>query len=419
MMGRLKLAALAALLIVVPVLLVGCGGAGREATSIDFWGPFGGGDGEAMQRLVDQFNRSQSEVKVRFLVIPWGDYYTKLRISIVAASAPDVAICHASKLAQLAETGNLEDLATLGAEEGLDWRDFSPVPLRAGQYRGRQYAVPLDTHAYVMYYNLDILRRAGVLPRDSDRLSFPRGKDSLLEYLRKIKEQCPEIFPFGAESKGAIPQFWIWYSLYNQFEQAPPYLGEERALFDNQYGLAALELMSQLNRENLWPYGISNSIDLFRNGKTAIMVEGVWALAQLDGQTSFDFRVVPFPRLFERQASWGDSHTLIVPVQKDRRRQMAAMKFIDWLTAHSAAWAGAGHIPARLSVVGSPEFRRLPFRAGYAAAADYVVPMPECADLTVVNDEISRDIGEMLNHGQPPAGVLSKMAEDVDRILQF
>ena len=391
----------------------------KKPVELTFWGPFGGGDGENMKQLVNEFNKVHKDVQVKFLILPWGDYYTKLRISIVAASAPDLAICHASKIAQMAATGNLENLTPLAQEAGLKWNSFSKNPLEAGQYEKVQYGVPIDTHAMVLYYNVDILRKSGILGPNESKLTFPNGAKSFIDYLEIIKKKNPGVFPFGSESKGAIPQFWIWYCFYSQFKDAPPYISATKAEFDNKYGLKALELMKELVDKKLWPYGIANSLDLFKSGKSAMIIEGVWGMSQIEDKKDLNFRIEPLPKLFDRQACWGDSHTIIIPKQKSNERMLASMKFVDWLTKNSALWAKAGHIPARKSVLKTPEFKKLKYRSDYAGAANITLRMPDNEYLTNVNDEIAREIGEMLNNNSSAEKTLKTMTKNVNAVLQF
>ena len=391
----------------------------KQPLALTFWGPFGGGDGENMKKLVKEFNNTHKDIKVKFLIIPWGDYYTKLRISIVAASAPDLAICHGSKIAQLSATGNLEDLAPLAKDIGLNLNSFSKNPLLAGQYHNIQYGIPIDTHAMILYYNVNILRKCGILGANEDKLIFPNGFRSFIKYLEIIKQKDPDIFPFGAESKGAIPEFWIWYCFYTQFTNAPPYITDGKANFDNKYGLKTLEFMRSLAVKKLWPYGISNSLDLFKSGKSAMIIEGVWGMEQIENSKTLNFRVMPIPKLFDKQSCWGDSHTIIIPKQKNHDRMLASMKFIDWLTKNSSLWAKAGHIPARKSVLKTKEFKSLKYRSDYSSAANITKRMPNNEYLTNVNDAISRDIGEMLNNQTSAKKTMKTMTRDVNNILEF
>ena len=386
---------------------------------LNYWVPFQGGDGTFMKNLVDEFNKTHTDIQVRVLNIPWGDYYTKLRTALVAASAPDVAICHGSIIPLMASTGSLEDIKKLSKGKNFPWNDFVKNPLDAANYNDIQYGIPLDTHGMVFYYNVDILRKCGILGPNESKLTFPNGVESFLKYMEIIKKKDPSIFPFGSESNGSAVEYWIWDSLYAQFKNTPDYVSAEKAEFDNRAGIESLKLMKTMVDKKYWPKGIANSGDLFKMHKTAFVIDGVWKMGDFERDKKLNFRVMPIPRLFDKRAAWGDSHTLIIPKQKKKKRMLAALKFIDWLTKNSASWAKAGHIPARKSVVSSEKFTELKYRKDYSALGELVLRIPKTENVSRASGEIARNIGLMMNNGVSVNETMKAMKKDVDRVLKY
>ena len=79
---------------------------------------------------------------------------------------------------------------------------------------GKQYAVPLDTHPIVLYYNKDLLREAGVLGDDGR----PKGMDSREGFtatLQALKDAGVE-FPLGSVTADGNFMFRTIYSLMCQ-----------------------------------------------------------------------------------------------------------------------------------------------------------------------------------------------------------
>ena len=52
--------------------------------------------------------------------------------------------------------------------------------------RGRQYAIPLDTHPFVLYYNTDLTEKAGLLDGDG-KLKPLDGPDAFLDACEAVK----------------------------------------------------------------------------------------------------------------------------------------------------------------------------------------------------------------------------------------
>src|SRR5882672_1631243 len=165
-------------------MTAGCAGGDLFAGGVPlrFWNLFGGGDGVNMLAMLDAFRTANPDVNVEASTLAWGPpYYTKLAMAAAGGRAPDVAILHMSRLPAYAPTGLLDpfDLEQL-AEAGVRPADFLPAIWESGRHNGQSFAVPLDTHPFVMYYNVDVCRKAGLLD-DSGRLRPLTGPDQLID----------------------------------------------------------------------------------------------------------------------------------------------------------------------------------------------------------------------------------------------
>lgn len=180
-------------------LLVGAGAAGLAAAlgvaaagspfsggrrTIEFWHLFGGGDGARLTEML------AAEPDVRPLILPWGNpYYTKLSLAAVGGRPPDVAVMHATRLAAFGPAGLLEPLSPedLG-RHGLGADRFLEKPWQASQVAGTQYAIPLDTHPFVLYVNTELAGKAGLL--DAEGVLKPLdGEGALLDAFDAVKEK--------------------------------------------------------------------------------------------------------------------------------------------------------------------------------------------------------------------------------------
>ena len=53
---------------------------------------------------------------------------------------------------------------------------------------GKVYAVPLDTHPFVLFYNVDLAKKAGLLECRGDSLTDITGSDDFLDAVKAMKE---------------------------------------------------------------------------------------------------------------------------------------------------------------------------------------------------------------------------------------
>jgi multiple sugar transport system substrate-binding protein len=126
---------------------------GRGDQTVSFWHLFSGGDGERLAAMLDDFAQSDAGIDVEPLTLTWGPpYYTKLALAAAGDRPPDVAAFHASRLGAYAPQGLLQPLEPeLLARHGITPDKFLPEVWERGQFDGRQYLIPLDTHPLVLY----------------------------------------------------------------------------------------------------------------------------------------------------------------------------------------------------------------------------------------------------------------------------
>ena len=87
---RYAIAAVAAAMILP---LAACGGSGASAdgvTELSVWSGFTENDGKVVQKIADEFNKSQKKVKVTIEQNPWNVINDKMLSAISAGNGPDV-----------------------------------------------------------------------------------------------------------------------------------------------------------------------------------------------------------------------------------------------------------------------------------------------------------------------------------------
>src|SRR5690606_5634949 len=134
---------------------------------------------------------------------------------------------------------------------------YSQNILNATIIDDKHYAVPLDTHALIMFANVKLLQDAG-LADENGNPKLETTKEGFLASLHEMKSKAPSgVFAVSATSNGDSP-LRIWWTLYAQLNGKLLSEDGKTAAFNNEAGKEALALMDQMVKEDLWPRNIKN-----------------------------------------------------------------------------------------------------------------------------------------------------------------
>lgn len=383
----LRAAGLTAAGIGAGTLLSGCGSplaAGLAGGSLDpgvvaFWNLFGGGDGVRLQTMLDAYKAKHGADSLTASTFAWGDpYYTKVTLATVGDKAPNVAVSHLTRMQNLAAA----DLLTPITDEmltsvGLKAADFNQNAWKNQQRDGKNYAIPLDTHPFVLFYNVDVCQKAGLLASDGS-LKPIQGIEQW-EAAMTAAQKATGAYALGVANVGDFATPWrLFQTLYSQMDGSTPFLGDSGKTITVNEDLAVktLEYIGRMSSQGWIPkaadYGGAET--LMFTGQAAFYLEGEWELTTAQDVKDFKFGMAPIPQLFDKKAVQADSHTFVLPKLDRTAEQLTRdMGFIKFMLEQSMTWAQGGHIPTYLPTLNSAEYRALEPQAQYSSVADYTV----------------------------------------------
>jgi multiple sugar transport system substrate-binding protein len=353
---------------------------------VRLWSLLSGGDGARMQAIIGDFNASQREVRVVSTTLNWGEpFYTKLITASVVGAGPDVATIHLSRISNLAGGGVLRAIGPRDLQHaGLGQDSFYSRQWDKASFQGKAYAIPLDLHMLVLYYNKTLTGRAGLLDANG-ALKPVEGIAALTDAFRQVKERTGEKAMTMESGNNSYAIWRLWLSMLAQ-RHTPLISGARFA-----YGYAGEETLAAVSDWYAKGYA-SRGLDYpastgqFLGGKAGFMINGVWevptlASARQKGTLPFDYGIVPLPRMYGDASTWGDSHGFAIPANGKRplsdEKVDAVLQFVAYVSKHSIGWAEGGHIPAYRPVAESAAARALMPNAQYADAAQNVIYDPD------------------------------------------
>jgi len=364
-------------------LAAGLVGSQLNPGTVTFWNLFGGGDGARLQLMLDEYRKQQgSASSLQAATFAWGNpYYTKVSLATLGNKPPDVAVAHLTRASNLAAAGLLEPITEdVLALAGLSPSDFNQRSWEASQFEGQSYAIPIDTHPWVLFYNVDVCQQAGLIGEDGKLVPIV-GLEAWEAALAAAKEVTGR---YGAATATVADDSNCWRfvnTVYSQREGNTPFIDDEgqAVTLDDALVADTLTTMRKWIEDGLMPAVVDTpgAETLLAQGDAAFFMNGEWEITTLQSIEGLNFGMVPFPQLYEMPAAHADSHAFILPVMdRDPDQLQRAMGFVKSLLDQSLTWAEGGHVPTYLPTFESPEYAALQPQSDYAEAAGYAAYDP-------------------------------------------
>ncbi len=154
--------------------------------------------------FVTEFNGSHDNINLNVEVVSWNDIYTKVNTLISNNAAPD--ILNIDVFADYQADDLLLPAKDFVSEE--TYAKMYPAFLEQSNIDGTIWAIPDLASARAMYYNVDILKAAGVE-------KIPETWDELKDACAKIKAYDSSIYPWGIDMTTDEGQAAFAYYVWN------------------------------------------------------------------------------------------------------------------------------------------------------------------------------------------------------------
>jgi multiple sugar transport system substrate-binding protein len=241
---------------------------------------------------------------------------------------------------------------------------------------GTLYAIPLDTHPLVMYYNTDVCKKAGLLRADGTLKNLD-GPTALTEALTAAKKVTGAFGGVVSINSDAATQWRFFATLYYQLGGSVLANDGGKIVLDDAKAEKVLSFIQNLTvTRGLMPTSVDypGAITAFATGKAGFYFQGDWEITTYE-TTKTPFSMTAFPNVFGGSyAVQADSHSFVLPkdpARTDAMRQQIFV-FIRSMVNQSGTWAQGGHIPAWLPFQKSAAYDKLKPASNYKWVANHV-----------------------------------------------
>ena len=240
---------------------------------------------------------------------------------------------------QIAATGALSPLS----DYGITGAGYIPGIIAAGSYQGKLYGLAPAVNSLALFYNVDMFKAAGLTP--------PTTWAELQADAKALTKPGQYGFAFsGVNTYEGTWQFmpWMWTNA-----------GDEKNI-DTPQTAQALQLLTSMVQDGsasksvvLWTQADVES--QFAAGKAAMMENGPWNIALLQGVSGLDWASVPLPtpQAGQKPVAPLGGETYTVPQTGDSAKMAAAGKIVACINSDAnqvAISKAVAYVPAKISV---------------------------------------------------------------------
>lgn len=286
-----------------------------------------------LQEIVDDYNKSQDEVKVKLTSVP--DAGTVLKTRIANGEAPDVINIYPQNadFKGWAADGQFVDLT----DESDILGNLNDGAAEAYAVDSKIYNVPLTTNVSGIYYNKDAFDKLGI--------EVPKSLAEFQEIVKKIKDDGQTPFAEALGDPWTVNGFaqLAWIQSAGSPQAANDYLrfSDKGAIKSDEVTknvAAYLDLLAGNGQSNSDGALYADTVAVFAEGKALMMANGSWALTVIKQQEpDFEVGFFPMPGLTaDAPVMTVGAADMAVSISADSENIDASKDFVKYLSSTEA-----------------------------------------------------------------------------------
>lgn len=400
------------------VVLLPMTNAFAEPTEITFWTGLSGNLGDSVQKIVDDFNASQSEYKV--VAEYQGSYYdiaAKIQAAVVSGDEPDIVQMECARIVLFADYDIFMDLTDAVKQYGIEPDSFYKGFMVDCDWGEGLYAIPFNRSTPMFYYNKTLF--------DENGLTAPTNWDELHEVAKKLSIPDER---WGFE----VPiDFWFYCCFIKQSGSEIMNEDNTEIAFDNEGGQASLRLIREMIDDGSMkapPGAEYNAWEAARSdlaaGITTMIMTSSGDLKTLMNSCDFEVGTAFLPANTNYGVATGGANVAVLAGHEDKLDGI--MAFLKYITSPDVAgwWAAnTGYVPTSEAAANSAVYQEylnaLPAGVTALKQMEYAFNQPVIAEWSdIANNIIQVGIQKCIqDKDYTPEIATATMAEQVKTLL--
>lgn len=386
-----------------------------EPTQITFSYLWDGDEAKTLEKIIADFNASQSEVVVKGVSSP--DFQKQLTSMSASTPAFDISDNFGDSVGSWASKGILAPLDELLAAEGVDTADFVPSAMDQMRYDGKLYALPIAIHSLMLVYNKTLLDEAGLKPPTTiDELTAAALALTKTDDSGKITQLGLGETMTGHFATNIVAAFGgSWWDADGQ----PSPLADHNVDAMNWYQ----GLVKQIGADKISSFAAGygqyvSAEDPFFTGKVAMRLDGEWigiSADQVAPDLDWGVTAIPYAAPEYENATQVSSSTLFIPANSAHKE--AAAKFLAYMMSPESMTTFTeqlGNLPGRTALLDNADaYARIPHFTEFAQAlkSPNAFSPSSAANAAEYTTDLGRAIESIVHDTATPEQALQDLAD--------
>ena len=419
---------------------VGAADRAEQPVEITFWHVQAESNEQVLQDLIDQFEASQSQVRVRLVnQISYPDVFEKYKAALDTGDLPDLVQLEETTVQSVVDSASTIPVAACVQADDYDLSDFLP---RATEYfttEDELRAMPWTISNPILVYDKAVFRAAGLDPE-----APPTTFDEITEYSRQIVES-------GAARHGISLRTEAYFNEFFYAKSGRPYVNHANGR-DERATKARLDNADAREIWTWWDEIVDSGLAV-NTGSQVGNVDHLLAIANGDAGMTIDASgvlgpvfdvlstgqyehvdpgVAPLPALRPGGGVPVGDGSLWLPDTGSAPREAAAwelMKFLSSPEAQAAYAVGSrgGFIPIRVSALDDPALEamwaenpelRIPYDQLESGPTNPATVGSVIGDYAGVRDAVRDALTRMLTSDLSPKAALRQAQREATAAIQ-
>lgn len=346
------------------VALTGCSGAAPSGpTTITFSYLWGGEEAKALEKVIADFNKSQSDIKVVGVSSP--DAQKQLTSMSSSNGSFDISDNFGNTVGSWASKGILAPLDDYLKTEKVDLGEFAPASLDQMKYDGKTYALPIAVHTQQLMYNKDLLDAAGVQP--------PTTMDELAAAVKKltVTDASGAITQIGLGNPSASTLFttlgYAFGGTWDGKDDKTPSPTDPKNVEALDWYTKTLTDTYGADKIASFTSGLGQYMsaqDPFYTGKEAMVVDGEWQAVNIPKVApNLNWGVVDIPAASDDLAGTTQVTTSTLFIPSNSKHKAEAAKFLAYMVSDKPMTdftLALGNLPSKTALLTDAAYSDIP-----------------------------------------------------------